>query len=143
VRETCDKRIEQLIAERRKYADMPLPPLDVAALPLADQLIILIGLLQDGLAPIRKLHAALELRPNASVKTRAQLDGIDAMAGAVFNWMSITQERVAEIKQALDDYALASTTPPITASPNDPPPPVDDGLGIPAILDRAKQRAVS
>jgi hypothetical protein len=104
----------------------------------------LIGLLQDGLAPIRHLLAALELPPNASVKTRARLEGIEAMAGAVFNWMSITQERVAEIKQALDDYALTApgTTPPITAPP-DPPDirPPDDGLDIPGFLDRTKQGA--
>jgi hypothetical protein len=144
LREARDKRIEQLIAERKKCADMPLPPIDVAALPLGDQLIILIGLLQDGLAPIRHLLAALELPPNASVKTRARLEGIEAMAGAVFNWMSITQERVAEIKQALDDYALTApgTTPPITAPP-DPPDirPPDDGLDIPGFLDRTKQGA--
>jgi hypothetical protein len=124
VREVGDKRIEQLIAERRKWADEPLPPLNLDVLPFGDQLIILISLLQDGLAPIRKLLAGLQLPSNASVKTPAQLEGIEALAGAVFDWMSITQERVEEIKQALDDYAAsvtASTTPPTTAPVDESP----------------------
>jgi hypothetical protein len=132
LREVWEKRLEQLIIERRKYADAPLPPINCTVLPLGDQLIILIGLLENGLAPMRKL-LALELPTNASVRTRAQLDGIEGMVGAVFNWMSTTQEYVAEIKQALDDYALA------TAST--PAPPIDvpsaDGRDIPEFLPRS------
>jgi hypothetical protein len=131
LRAARDKRIEELIVERRKWANAPLPPLNLARLPLGDQLIILIGLLESGLAPIRNLVAALELPANASVKRRAQLDGIDGMVGAVFNWMSTTREYVAEIKQALDDYASATaSTIPST------PAPADDGLDIPACLRR-------
>jgi hypothetical protein len=139
-----DKRIEQLIVERRKWVDAPLPSLNLARLPLGDQLIILIGLLENGLAPVRNLVAALELPANASVKRRAQLDGIDDMVGAVFNWMSTTRDYVAEIKQALDDYAstTASTAPP-TTTPPDIQPPADDGLGIPEFLDRTKQTEIT
>jgi len=120
IQETHHKRIEQLIVERHKWADAPLPPLNLARLPLGDQLSILIGALENGLAPVRKLVAALELPANASVKRRAQLDVIEGMVGAVFNWMSTTRDYVAEIKQALDDYALAiaSTAPPNTAPPD-------------------------
>jgi len=139
LRQARDKRIEQLIVERRKYADAPLPPLNLARLPLGDQLIILIGLLENGLAPVRNLVAALELPANASVKRRAQLDNIDGMVGAVFNWMSTTRDYVAEIKQALDDYA-AATAPPDTPPP---PPPADDGLDIPEYLRRDKREATT
>ena len=139
LRQARDKRIEQLIVERRKYADAPLPPLNLARLPLGDQLIILIGLLENGLAPVRNLVAALELPANASVKRRAQLDNIDGMVGAVFNWMSTTRDYVAEIKQALDDYA-AATAPPDTPPP---PPPADDGLDIPEYLRRDKKEATT
>ena len=133
------KRLEQLIAERGTWENKPLPPLNLARLPLGDQLIILIGLLENGLAPVRNLVAALELPANASVKRRAQLDNIDGMVGAVFNWMSTTRDYVAEIKQALDDYA-AATAPPDTPPP---PPPADDGLDIPEYLRRDKKEATT
>jgi hypothetical protein len=133
LRAARNKRLEQLIAERGTWEDKPLPPLNLARLPFGDQLIILMNLLQDGLTPVRDLLAALELPANASVKTRARLEGIEALVGTVFNWMSTTKDYVAEIKQALDDYAAstASTAPP------DIPPTVDDGLDIPASLRRA------
>ena len=138
------KRLEQLIAERGTWENKPLPPLNLARLPLDDQLIILIGLLENGLAPARNLVAALELPANASVKRRVQLEHIEAMVGAVFNWMSTTKDYVAEIKQALDDYAstTASTAPP-TTTPPDIQPPADDGLGIPEFLDRTKQTEIT
>src|SRR5262245_6990007 len=43
IQETHHKRIEQLIVERHKWADAPLPPLNLARLPLGDPISILIG----------------------------------------------------------------------------------------------------
>jgi hypothetical protein len=77
------------------------------------------------------------------VKRRAQLDGIDDMVGAVFNWMSTTRDYVAEIKQALDEASTTASTAPPTTTPPDIQPPADDGLGIPEFLDRTKQTEIT
>ena len=118
------------------------------ACPITDQLIILVGLLFDGLAPIEELVAALRLPENASLKRQSQLEGLQAMTGAVFGWMSVVREQVAEIKCALDEYAEpkasdgvgeieASPAATVTSPPPVAPAPADDDpFAIPASLRR-------
>ena len=97
--------LEKSASDRAESLYRALDPIKMAGLPITDQLIILVGLLFDGLAPIKELVAALRLPENASLKRQSQLEGLQAMTGVVFDWMSVVREQVAEIKCALDEYA--------------------------------------
>jgi hypothetical protein len=118
--------------------------------PVASRLEMLVGLLQDGLTPIDRLVWALA---NASLKRQSQLEGLEGMVGAIFNWMSIVKDEVAEIRRVLVAYEQRDTEPAFVAkqldadetnAPGNVPaieaadlaPPADDGLDIPPSLRR-------
>jgi ParB-like chromosome segregation protein Spo0J len=115
-------------------------PKCLAHLPVATRLEMLVGLLEDGLTPIKNLVEALRLPANASVKRQGQLEGLQAMAGVIFNWMNVVKDEVEEIRRVLvafeqrdrdETHAAANTEAADTA------PPAADGLDIPPTLRRA------
>jgi Protein of unknown function (DUF3102) len=108
-------------------------PKCLAHLPVATRLEMLVGLLQDGLTPIKELVEALRLPANASVKRQAQLDGLQGMVGVIFNWINVVKDEVEEIRRVLVAYEQRDT-----ANIADPAPS-DDGLDIPGFLDRTHE----
>jgi hypothetical protein len=74
-------------------------PKCLAHLPVATRLEMLVGLLEEGLTPIKKL--ALRLPANASLKRQSQLEGLQAQVGAIFDWMNIVKDEVGEIRRVL------------------------------------------
>jgi transposase len=121
-------------------------PKCLAHLPVATRLEMLVALLEDGLTPTKKLVEALRLPANASVKRQAQLDGLQGMVGAIFDWMNIVKDEVEEIRRVLLAYEQRDNNPEqqIDTDETDAPaeaadlvPPADDGLDIPPYLRRA------
>lgn len=121
-------RIDELQADKRRLEikiigqETPLvegqewKPQCLAHLPVATRLEMLVGLLEDGLAPAKKLVAALRLQANASVTTQSKLKGVQALVGRIFDLMNIIGNEVAGIKEQLVAYEQRETPPPAADS---------------------------